>query len=116
MDITRQSLENFRGDFKDAVAELEAKYGVKISIGSLTYDSTMFRGKMTATKRSEGFVAPSANAPLESYIGSKVSFNGTNYEVTGVKANRPKYPLVMVREGDGKQYKVSVEQVRNNII
>ena len=40
----------FRNDFQDAVKELEAKYGVHISLGTLTYSEGEVRGKMTATK------------------------------------------------------------------
>ena len=40
----------FRNDFQDAVKELEAKYGVHISLGTLTYSEGEVRGKMIATK------------------------------------------------------------------
>ena len=40
----------FRNDFQNAVKELEAKYGVHISLGTLTYSEGEVRGKMTATK------------------------------------------------------------------
>ena len=34
----------FRNDFQDAVKELEAKYGVHISLGTLTYSEGEVRG------------------------------------------------------------------------
>ena len=40
----------FRVDFKNAVAGLEKKYGVHVSLGTLTYEDSEVRGKMTATK------------------------------------------------------------------
>ena len=40
----------FRNDFQKAVKELEDKYGVHISLGTLTYSGGEVRGKMTATK------------------------------------------------------------------
>jgi hypothetical protein len=40
----------FRNDFQKAVKELEDKYGVHISLGTLTYSESEVRGKMTATK------------------------------------------------------------------
>ena len=116
MGFEKEELKSFRTDFKSAVKDLEAQYGVKIDMGNINYESSEFRTKLTVTKRSANSLTltPSPNASLESYVGSKVAFNGTKYEVVGVKANRPKYPLVMERE-DGKKFKVSVDQVRNNI-
>ena len=40
----------FRNDFQNAVAELEAKYKVNISLGTLTFDGGEVRGKMIALK------------------------------------------------------------------
>lgn len=40
----------FRKDFQSSMAELEEKYGVTINLGTLTYDETSIRGKMTALK------------------------------------------------------------------
>lgn len=50
----------FRNDFQDAVKELEAKYGVHISLGTLTYNEGEVRGKMTA-KKGEKAVRSSIN-------------------------------------------------------
>ena len=61
----------FRIDFQKAVEELEAKYGVNISLGTLTYDEGEVRGKMTATK-GEKLVKATIN---EFKIGDIVSIN-----------------------------------------
>lgn len=44
------TVQLFRKDFKDAVKELEEKYKVHISLGTLTYDGSEVRGKMVARK------------------------------------------------------------------
>ena len=49
MQISGSSIKDFRVDFSKAVKELEAKYGVNISLGGITYESGNFRGKMTVT-------------------------------------------------------------------
>ena len=46
----KTTVGQFRVDFQNAIAGLEAKYGVNISLGTLTYDEGEVRGKMTATK------------------------------------------------------------------
>ena len=52
--FTKQKVTQFRKDFQDAVLELEKKYGVTIKLGTLTYDETSVRGKMTALKGDRG--------------------------------------------------------------
>ena len=56
----KTTVGQFRVDFQNAIAGLEAKYGVNISLGTLTYDEGEVRGKMTATK-GEKTVKPKIN-------------------------------------------------------
>ena len=44
------TVQQFRRDFNDVVKELEEKYKVHISLGTLTYDEGEVRGKLTARK------------------------------------------------------------------
>ena len=48
--MTKQEVKNFRGDFQNAVAQLEKQYGVNISLGTISYNSEELRAKMTARK------------------------------------------------------------------
>ena len=67
----RITVGQFRNDFQNAVAELEKKYKVNISLGTLTYDEGEVRGKMKATK-GEKLVKATIN---EFKIGDIVSIN-----------------------------------------
>ena len=67
----KTTVSQFRNDFQNAIAGLEAKYGVNISLGTLTYDEGEVRGKMTATK-GEKAVRSSIS---EFKIGDIVSIN-----------------------------------------
>ena len=115
MEITRQSLEAFRKDFKSAVKDLEAQYGIKVDLGNITYDSTMFRTKMTVTKRNENVVVPSDNASPTELIGRTISLKGEKYEVVDYKPSRPKYPMV-IKNARGTRYKLSIEQTKENLL
>ena len=44
------TVQQFRRDFGDVVKELEVKYKVHISLGTLTYDGSEVRGKLIARK------------------------------------------------------------------
>ena len=48
--FNESTVKEFRNDFINAVAGLEKKYGVHIKLGTLTYDATSVRGKMSALK------------------------------------------------------------------
>ena len=48
--MTKQEVKSFRGDFQKAVAQLEAQYGVRISLGTIRFDDNGLRTKMEAVK------------------------------------------------------------------
>lgn len=48
--MTKQEVQIFRGDFQKAVSDLEDKYGVNISLGTIRYDVNGLRAKMKAEK------------------------------------------------------------------
>ena len=48
--MTKQEVKSFRGDFQKAVAQLEAQYGVRISLGTIRFDVNGLRAKMEAVK------------------------------------------------------------------
>ena len=48
--MTKQEVQNFRGDFQNAVAQLEKQYGVNINLGTISFNSEELRAKMTARK------------------------------------------------------------------
>ncbi len=48
--MTKQEVKSFRGDFQSAVAQLEAQYGVRISLGTIRFDDNGLRAKMEAVK------------------------------------------------------------------
>ena len=57
----KTTVSQFRNDFQNAIAGLEAKYGVNISLGTLTYDEGEVRGKMTARKGDKKLVKATIN-------------------------------------------------------
>jgi hypothetical protein len=47
--FNRQNVKEFRSDFQLAVAKLEEQYGCNISLGTISFDGSELRGKMTAS-------------------------------------------------------------------
>ena len=67
----RLTVQQFRRDFGDVVKELEVKYKVHISLGTLTYDGDEVRGKLTARKGDK----PVKSTINEFKFGDVVSIN-----------------------------------------
>lgn len=49
MNLNKTELKAFRDDFAQAVKALEAKYGVKMALGNISYTQTEFHTKLTVT-------------------------------------------------------------------
>ena len=90
------TVDKFRKDFQSSMAELEEKYGVTINLGTLTYDETSIRGKMTALKgkREKEFDRNDFN------IGDTVKINHTKALPTSVfeiiKMNKKNFKVMNV--------------------
>ena len=48
--MTKTDVQNFRNDFHNAITELQNKYGVNISTGTIRYSTDELRFKVTARK------------------------------------------------------------------
>ncbi len=48
--FNKQNVKEFRSDFQLAVAKLEEQYGCNISLGTISFNGSELRGKMTARK------------------------------------------------------------------
>ena len=69
--MTSTDVKNFRNDFKNAVAELQKKYGVNINAGTIRYSDSELRFKVTARK---GKVTPKLTKEAFQ-VGDKVKIN-----------------------------------------
>ena len=104
--MTNSEVKNFRNDFENAIKELQNKYGVNISTGTIRYTDSELRFKVTARK---GKVITKLDKNSFS-VGEKVTINhksckGKIYEVVKVMTKNIKvqeiggYGLVRVSPG-----------------
>ena len=47
--LDKAKVSEFRGDFANAVAQLEKQYGMNITLGTISFNSNELKAKMTAT-------------------------------------------------------------------
>lgn len=109
MKIDKRSITNFRTHFEDRVKELEKAFGVKISLGRITYNDSEFRVKMTArsnTALPTGVENPLDDVPtyLAQWTTKSKAIRGNVYLIVGYNHRARKYPVIAQRE-DGKRYK-----------
>ena len=94
--FNKSTVEEFRTDVISALNDLEKKYGVIIKLGTLTYDKTSVRGKMTAMKGERGKEFDRSDFS----IGDKVKINHTKALPTSifeiVKINRKNFKVINV--------------------
>jgi hypothetical protein len=78
--FNRQNVKEFRSDFQLAVAKLEEQYGCNISLGTISFDGSEVRSKMTARKGDKVVVATKDDFQVGDIVGinhKKVSPNDT---------------------------------------
>ena len=78
--FNRQNVKEFRSDFQQAVAKLEEQYGCNISLGTISFDGSELRGKMTARKGEKIVKATKDDFKVGDMVGinhKKVSPNET---------------------------------------
>ena len=126
--ITKPMLTNFRNDFADTVKALEAKYKVKIDLGTISYSETSFHSKMTVTESSLG----ENGTPVVSEAHFKkcakmldvpetwlnLEFTGSNGEllkIVGLNPRKPKNSVELVGVKSGRKYQASIQFVQSRL-
>lgn len=124
MEINNDTLRAFRKDFLDAVACLQDKYGVKISLGGITYEQERFTTKMTVTngrdKEEAERAAFDADVWKFEHLGLTKGMykrvflgrDGNRYAIAGFNTKAPKYPLIVIRISDGVRVRVSERYIK----
>jgi hypothetical protein len=107
--MTVQDIKNFRVDFENAVTELQKKYDVDISAGTIRYSDSELRFKVTARK---GKVAPKLTKEAFQ-VGDKVKINhksaiGKQFRVEKIMTKNVRVIEINLPKGRiGGQFRVS---------
>ena len=108
-------LSAFRADFMKAVAELQEKYDVTISLGPITYTENQFTTKMTVDNGRDRVEIERANFDLNvwkyRHLGLEpgrygrvfVGYDGRKYALMGFNTKAPKYPLIIMSTSTGEK-------------
>ena len=118
--IDRQTLTNFRQDFKKAMEALEKQYGFIIDLGNITYSATSFYGKLEVR---EGDSRDDLNEQeFKKYCKSygldpedydrRFTYDGKDYIIIGIRPSKRKYPISCQQVQDGTTYNFTADTVR----
>lgn len=108
MKIDKVSLQSFRTDFKNAVKDLEAKYGIRIDLQGSTYNANYFEVKMRVDNLSENGIPVETQFAIDNYPDFKKAYlksfvDGRHtYKVVGYQHDKT-YPVECIRD-DGKPF------------
>ena len=100
--MTKQEVQKFRGDFQQAVAQLEKQYGVNISLGTIRFDVNGLSAKIKAEK-GEQIIRSTKN---DFMVGDIVSINhkkvNPNDEFEVIKINAKNIKVRAINVGVGQ--------------
>jgi hypothetical protein len=122
----KANLMQFREEFRKAVADLEKKTGVGISLGNISFESNRFTTKLTVAILDSGEsveqVEMRSNFERYAYLfgmtpqdyGKSVSSGGKLYTLVGIAPRSTKFPLIG-KSADGRFYKLP-KSVANSLL
>jgi len=130
MTMDKLEIGAFKNDFRDAMKDLEAKYGVVISMGNIRYTNSTLEAKIEAAN-----VDPNGNPSVNpcheknaqwAFISHNLDFDGKpiighkfkliSGDVVTIRdfdSKKHSYPVLYDR--DGRHYKCSVDQIAMRI-
>jgi hypothetical protein len=113
-------VRELRADIEAAYKVIEAKYGITLSLGTITSDrdGTKFSASIKgvagsaeeAGKREFLKLAVQCGLKVEDY-GAEVPLQGKTYKITGLQINRRRATVLLIRLPDGKDFTGTPSQV-----
>ncbi len=124
MNITADTVEDFRRDFNEAMKYLQDKYDITVSLGSITYWKDRFTAKLTVNNgQDEEMIARAEfdhNVWKFSHLGLTagmynrifVGDNGEQYAIEGFKMKARRFPLEIINIRTGAHEKCTEDFIR----
>ena len=100
--MTKQEVQKFRGDFQQAVAQLEKQYGVNVSLGTIRFDQNGLSAKMKAEKGEQIIRATKDDFQVGALVGINHKTVNSNDEFKIIKINNKNIKVQKINVGDGR--------------
>ena len=115
MEINGQTVDEFRADFNAAVAPLQEKYGVTITLGHITYYKEYFSSRLKVVNGTDTETTEMHNFDADvwkfEHLGLRPGMykrifkgvDGEMYFIRGFNLRAHKYPINISRVSDGDE-------------
>ena len=100
--MTKQEVQKFRGDFQQAVAQLEKQYGVNVSLGTIRFDVNGLSAKMKAEKGEKIIRATKDDFQVGDIVGINHKKVNKNDEFKINKINGKTITVEKINVGNGR--------------
>ena len=117
--ITREKILQVQNKIKQAIAQIEKDENVKIDFGALSFNPQKYSTSMTVStleksERVESVLERTCRAIgfTQNVISMTFDFRGDKYEITDIKTQNRKYPVIATETRTKKGYKFSVDTVK----
>jgi len=117
--LTKTQFGNFRNQFAKAVTSLEKDFGIKIELGSISYNADSFHVKMNCTKTGdngekvfniEKFNHLKKICGFLGNYGDEYTQGNITYKVVDIDLRKPKN-CIQLKGSNGANYKASANAV-----
>ena len=119
MDINSKTIDEFRADFNAAIAPLQEKYGVTITLGHITYYEEYFSSRLKVVNGTDPETTAMINFDADvwkfEHLGLQPGMykrifkgiDGDMYFIRGFNLRAHKYPIIISRVSDGEESRCS---------
>jgi hypothetical protein len=122
--MEKRDLKAIRDEINDYLKLIGTKYNVSIkTVGNTTYDSCSFRMRIEGVKTDANGVSEKDRLDFNrgckivglnpEDFGKEFVSRGVRYKITGLKLNRPTYPICVERVKDGRSLKFREIAIKN---
>ena len=121
--MDRAKIKMIRGEMKEALNEMGVKYGLSFNLGTITFTDTDFSVKVRGIDHDVTTAGSAIELDWNKYkdrypelrgivLGQRFrNDEGNVYRIAGLKPRNRKYPVIAIRESDGKSFKFSTYSV-----
>lgn len=120
--ITTTKINTVQDQIKKAIEKIEADNNVKITFGSVRYNSAYYTTSMKVASTEKTEKVQSFHESICKRLGFTqniigMTFQGKNglYEITEIKTRNRKYPVIAESKANGRMYKYSADHIKRLI-
>lgn len=123
-EFDRDNLKELRPEIQAVLDLIKDEYGVKLTIGPIRFDKGHFTTRLTGTidgaaspdTIEQGDIAFEFNAVSlglpKDCRGFRFGYSGKMFRIDSINLRAKRFPVVCVREADGRKFKFSVQLLK----